>query len=157
MDNRWHSASKKKNRAQFGLQTDKFCAFRVMDHNFGSLRRVSWQRRYPKPIDQFPMINLWWLPPCLRALALVFERWSIHASTGKSRSLAALLQHPMVTFYRHLCHHFIFSKIIAAPKFYIRSTLDNRWHSASNKKFVSSFYFFKNHSCSKILHSLYIG
>ena len=157
MDNRWHSASNKKNRARFGLQTDKFCTFRVMDHNFGSPRRVSWQRRYPKPIDQFPTINLWWPAPCLHALALVFERWSIHASTGKSRSLAALLQHPMVTFYRHLCHHFIFSKIIAAPKFYIRSTLDNRWHSASNKKFVSSFYFFKNHSCSKILHSLYIG
>ena len=54
----WHSASNKNNRAPFGLQTDKFCTFRVMDHNFGSLRRVSWQRSYPKPIDQFPTINL---------------------------------------------------------------------------------------------------
>ena len=48
----------KKNHARFGLQTDKFFTFRVMDHNFGSLRRVSWQRSYPKPIDQFPTINL---------------------------------------------------------------------------------------------------
>ena len=45
---------KQKNRARFGLQTDKFCTFRVMDHNFGSLRRlmlararaVHWQRYF---------------------------------------------------------------------------------------------------------------
>ena len=39
-------------------QTDKFCTFRAMDHNFGTLRRVSWQRRELKHIDQFPTINL---------------------------------------------------------------------------------------------------
>ena len=65
---------KQKNRARFRLQTDKFCTFRVMDHNFGTLRRVSWQRRELKPIDQFPTINLWWPTPCLHALALVFEQ-----------------------------------------------------------------------------------
>ena len=30
---------KHKNQARFGLQTDKFCTFRVMDHNFDTLRR----------------------------------------------------------------------------------------------------------------------
>jgi len=30
----------------------------VMDLNFGAVRRVSWQRRELKPIDQFPKINL---------------------------------------------------------------------------------------------------
>ena len=117
LDNRWHSASNKKNCARLGLQTDKFCTFMVMHHNFGSLRRVSWQRRYPKPIDKFPTINLWWPTPCLHSLALVFEQWSIHASASKSHSWAALLRRPRVTFYRHLCLHFIFLKIIAAPKF----------------------------------------
>ena len=49
---------KQKNHARFGLQTDKFCTFRVMDHNFGTLRRGSRQQRELKPIDQFATINL---------------------------------------------------------------------------------------------------
>jgi len=108
LDNRWHSAWNKKYHAQFGLQTEKFFTFRVMDNNFGTLRRVLWQRRELKPINHFPMINLWWATPCLHALALVFEQWSIHASAGKSCSRATLLRSPRVTACQNLCLHFIF-------------------------------------------------
>jgi hypothetical protein len=55
---------KQKNHTQFGLQTDKFRTFRVMDHNLGTLRHVLWQRRELKTIDHLPTINL----------ALVFEQ-----------------------------------------------------------------------------------
>jgi hypothetical protein len=49
---------KQKIHARFGLQTDKFRIFRVMDHNFGTLRHVSWLRSELKPIDHLPTINL---------------------------------------------------------------------------------------------------
>jgi hypothetical protein len=86
------------------------CGLEVMDHNFDTLRRVSWQRRELKPIDHLPTINLWWPTPSPHALALVFEQWLIHASAGKSRSWAALPRRLRITSYRHLCLHFIFFK-----------------------------------------------
>jgi hypothetical protein len=99
-----------KNHAQFRLQTDKFRTFRVMDHNFGTLRRVSWQQRELKPIDHLPRINLWCPTRSPHALALVCEQWSIHVSVGKCRSQAALSRCPRVTSYRYLCLYFILKK-----------------------------------------------
>ena len=88
--------------------------FWVKEHNFGTLRRLSWPRRELKPIDQIPMIDLWWPTPCFHVLTLVFEQWSIHVSAGKSRSQVAPLWRPLVTSCRHLCLHFIFKKIIVS-------------------------------------------
>jgi len=45
---------KQKNRARFALETNKFCTFRVMDHNFGSVRRVSWQRKRAETYRSIP-------------------------------------------------------------------------------------------------------
>jgi hypothetical protein len=127
---------KQKNRIWFGLQTDQFHTFEVMDHNFGTLQRISRQRRELKSIDHLPIINLWWPTPSPHALAIVLEQWSIHASAGMTRSRAALPRRPRVTFYRHLCLYFILKKIIVGLNFEIRSTLDNKWPSVLSKKNV---------------------
>jgi hypothetical protein len=50
---------KQKNRARFGLRTDKFCLLRAMNHNFGTVQPVSWPQREPNHTDHFPTTNLW--------------------------------------------------------------------------------------------------